>query len=252
MCRSFPLAALFALFLQLPSYGQAGLRDTSIFMVPITLSYSFQLPQGEMNERFGWNNNLALGTYVKFKSNYMLGLEGAFLFGNNVNDRSMLKGVTTSSGVIVDQEGKSANILLYERGYTIVAYAGKVIPIVGPNPNSGMLLKLGGGYMRHKIRIESQNNDVPALEGDYVKGYDRLTAGPMMSAFIGYQHIGNNRLVNFLFGFQMDLGFTHNLRPFNFDTGRSDDALRFDGLNGLRAGWTLPLYRSTDDRVYFH
>lgn len=237
---------------QPPSYGQAGVRDTSILIVPITVSYSFQLPQGDMAERFGWNNNLGLSAGVKFKSNYMLGLEGSFLFGNNVKDASMLRQVATSNGVIVDQEGVPAKLFLYERGYTIVAYAGKLIPIVGPNPNSGILLKLGAGVMRHKIRIESQTSDVPALEGEYLKGYDRLSAGPMMSAFVGYQHIGNNKLINFLFGFQMDLGFTQSLRPYNFDSGRSDDGVRFDGLNGLRFGWTLPLYKSRDERLYFY
>ncbi len=252
MVRAGFLAICIACFAELPSYAQAGVRDTSIFMVPITVSYSFQLPQGDLAERFGWNNNLALGGAVKFKSNYMLGLEGSFLFGNNVKEGGMLRHIATSNGVVVDQSGDPAKLFLYQRGYTILAYAGKLIPIVGPNPNSGMLLRLGGGYMRHKVRIESQTSEVPALEGEYLKGYDRLTAGPMFSAFVGYQHIGNNRMINFMFGFQMDLGFTRSLRPYNFDTGRAEDGLRFDGLNGLRAGWTLPLYRSRDDRTYFY
>lgn len=247
---SLLLVAL-AVVSQVPSYAQGGLRDTSIVIVPITLSYAYQVPTGDLADRFGANHNIGLSASVKFKSNYSLGLEGSFIFGNKVPDRSMLKEMTTTSGVIVNQEGDPAQLLFFERGYTIMAFAGKVIPIVGPNPNSGMLLKIGGGYMRHKIRIESQNDVVPALEGDYLKGYDRLTAGPAAMLFVGYQHLGNNRYVNFLLGFEMNLGFTRSLRPFNFDSGRADDGLRFDGLNGLRVGWTLPLYRAGDDRQFY-
>jgi len=232
------LSVLFTLW-RLPSYGQGGLRDTSITIVPLTVSYAYQLPTGDLADRFGWNNNLGFSAMVKFKSNYTLGLEGSFIFGNHVNERSMLNELTTSDGRIVNQDGVPAQVFLFERGYTIMATVGKIMPVVGPNPNSGLLLKLGAGYMRHKIRIESQNDVVPALEGEYVKGYDRLCAGPAMMLFVGYQHFGNHRLVNFMIGWEMNLGFTESLRPFNFDTGRAADGQRRDGLNGLRFGWTL-------------
>ena len=37
----------------------------------------------------------------------------------------------------------------------------------------------------------------------------------------------------------------------NFDTGRAADGQRRDGLNGLRFGWTLPIYRHVDDRIFY-
>lgn len=245
---------LFPSFLALaaPSYAQSGIRDTSIAMVPITLSYAYQVPGGDLADRFGPNHNVGLSASIKFKSNYSLGVEGSFLFGNNVVDRNILSGMVTSNGVVVDQEGQPASILLFERGYSIMAFGGKLIPVAGPNPNSGMLLKVGGGYLRHRLLIESQNNVVPALEGEYAKGYDRLTAGPAALLFVGYQHLSNNRRVNFLVGFEMLLGFTSSLRPFNFDSGRPGDSGRMDFLSGLRAGWTLPIYKARDDRQFMY
>lgn len=234
-----------------PCYAQHGLRDTSITVVPITLSYAYQIPQGDLALRFGPNSNLGLSAGVKFKSNYYVGLEGGFIFGNRINDTGILGQLIADNGDIVDQSGEPATVLLYERGYTGMVTVGKLMPIVGPNPNSGLLLKLGGGYMRHKLRIETQNNVVPALEGEYVKGYDRLTAGPAGMVFIGYQHLGNNRFINFMFGFEVIMGFTHHLRPYNFDNGRTDDGQRVDALNGLRFGWTLPLHRNVDDRIFY-
>ncbi|MEO7080556.1 MAG: hypothetical protein ABIY71_03475 [Flavobacteriales bacterium] len=244
----FPVLAL---LLSAASYAQSGIQDTSIRIVPITLSYAYQLPNGNLGEQFGANNNLGLSISVKFKSNYSLGVEGSFIFGNKVNDRSVLRELTTSNGVVVNQDGEPAKILLFERGYTVVAFAGKVIPIAGPNPNSGMLLKLGGGYMRHKLLIQSQNDFVPALEGEYLKGYDRLAAGPMAMFFAGYQHLSNNKYINFMVGFEVNIGFTESLRPYYFDKNRADTDTHFDGLNGLRFGWTLPIYKARDDRQFY-
>lgn len=231
--------------------AQGGLEDTSIAMVPITLSYAYQLPNGDLGQQFGPNHNVGLSVARKFRNNYSIGLEGSFIFGNNVLDKSMLRDITTSNGVIVNQDGDPAKILLYERGYTVMAVAGKLMTIAGPNPNSGILLKLGAGYMRHRVLIESQNDVVPALEDEYQKGYDRLAAGPAGLFFVGYQHLGNNRRVNFLVGFELNIGFTKSLRPFNFDSRREDTDTHFDGLSGLRVGWTLPIYKARDNREYY-
>ncbi len=251
MRTPFHLVLPLVLLTAAPCYAQHGLRDTSIVVVPITLSYAYQIPQGDMSLRYGNNSNIALASGVKFKSNYYLGVEGSFIFGNKINETNMLSQLIADNGDIVDQDGQPASVLLYERGYTVFLTAGKVMPVFGPNPNSGLLLKLGGGYMRHKVRIETQNNVVPALEGEYLKGYDRLTAGPAGLFFMGYQHLGNNRFINFMVGFEVMIGFTHNLRPYNFDTGKTDEGQRVDGLNGLRFGWTLPLHANPDDRIFY-
>lgn len=251
MRRPALFPCVLALFPVAPCLAQHGLQDTVITVVPITISYSYQLPGGDLAQRYGANSNLALGAGVKFRNNYFLGAEGSFLFGNHVRESSMLDQLLTDDGQIVDQDGQSATVVLYERGYTLFAVGGKVLPIVGPNPNSGLLLKLGAGYMRHKVRIETQDNVVPALEGDYLKGYDRLTAGPAGLFFVGYQHLGNHRFANFMFGFEVMMGFTHDLRPYNFDTGRTNDDQRIDMLSGFRFGWVLPLYHNADDRIYY-
>lgn len=234
-----------------PASAQHGMQDTSIILVPLTISYAYQIPGGDLAERFGHNSNLGLSAAVKFKSNYSLGLEGSYLFGDKVLDRSVLREMMTSNGVVVNQDGEPAAILLFERGYTISVFAGKVIPVVGPNPNSGILLKLGAGWMWHKLLIQHQNDVLPALEGDYLKGYDGLVAGPMGTFFVGYQHLGNNRLINFVVGFEVNVAFTRSLRPWDFAKGKADEGSRVDGLNGLRFGWTFPIYKRRDHREFY-
>ena len=89
--------------------------------------------------------------------------------------------------------GEQADVFLYERGWTVFAMAGKLLPVIGPNPNSGLVLKVGGGYMRHKVRVQTQKNVVPQLEDEYLEGYDRLSAGPAALGYVGYQHLEQQR-----------------------------------------------------------
>lgn len=221
-------------------------------MVPITISYAYQVPGSDMAIRFGNNSNIGAEAFVKTRSNLIIGASGSFLFSSKVREPGLLRGVTNSYGQILDLDGNPATVLLYERGYSVLAEVGKIIRGVGPNPNCGFLLKLGGGYLRHKIRIETQNNEVPQLEGDYVKGYDRLCAGPAGMFFVGYQHIGDRRYVNFQIGFETIIGFTRSLRSVNFDTELENKAERVDVLTGLRLGWTLPVYRRKATGFFFY
>lgn len=251
--RPFPILFLLAV-LAVPrsSQAQGTLRDTTIAMTIITASYSYQVPGGDMSLRFGPNSNIGLSALYKTSGNYMLGIEGGFIFGDKVRESGLLRNMITREGQIVDQDGVMADVLLYERAYTVMGVVGKVIPVAGPNPNSGLLLKFGAGYFRHKIRIQTQKNEVPQLQDEYLKGYDRLAAGPVVMLFAGYQNLSNNRRVNFVAGFEMLAGFTQPLRAFNFDTQRAESGTRFDGLIGIRAGWSLPIYKRQDDRFHFY
>lgn len=248
----FLLAFLLTLPFGQQAQAQKSIRDTSISLVAISVSYAYQLPGGDLALRFGANSNLGFNVLRKAESNYLYGVEAGFLFGNQVDEPNLLRNVINSQGQIVDANGEMADVLLYERGYTIMAVGGKIIPVAGPNPNSGILLKAGLGYMRHKIRIQTQKNEVPQVEGDYLEGYDRLCAGPAGQLFIGYQNFGNRGRINFQVGFEVTIGFTEPLRAYNFDTQRTETGTRFDGLIGIRAGWTLPIYKKADDRFHYY
>ncbi|MBK9175029.1 MAG: hypothetical protein IPM46_01580 [Flavobacteriales bacterium] len=228
-----------------------GIRDTTIALVAVQASYAHQWPGGDLASRFGDNSNIGLGAYRKFRSNWLVGAEGSFLFGNQVKEPGILRNVINSSGQVVDKDGEMADVFLYERGWTALAFVGRLLPVIGPNPNSGFVIKLGGGYMRHKVRVQTQQNIVPQLEGEYLDGYDRLTAGPALLGYLGYHHFGNRRLVNFHIGVELMMGFTEPLRAFNFDTEQYNLGGRTDLLTGLRVGWSLPIYRRHDDRFHY-
>lgn len=229
-----------------------SMRDTSLAFTSVQASYAQQLPGGDLAERFGTNSNVGLGAYRKLRNNFLFGAEGSFLFGNEVVEPGILRNVLNSAGQIVDADGEQADVFLYQRGWTAFATVGRIFPIIGPNPNSGLLVKLGGGYMRHKVRVQTQQNVVPQLEDEYLEGYDRLVAGPAALAYVGYQHFGNKGRINFHIGIELMAGFTQALHPYNFDTEQYNKADRFDLLSGLRAGWSLPIYRKVDTGFHYN
>ncbi|MBL7938913.1 MAG: hypothetical protein JNL43_06090 [Flavobacteriales bacterium] len=229
-----------------------NIRDSTIALVAVQASYAQQFPGGDMAERFGTNSNVGLGAFRKFRNNYFLGAEGSFIFGNNVSEPGILRNVINSAGQIVDADGAQADVFLYERGWTVFATAGRIFPIIGPNPNSGLVLKFGGGYMRHKVRVQTQKNVVPQLEDEYLEGYDRLAAGPAALAYLGYQHYADRGRVNFHIGLEFMAGATQALHPYNFDTEQYNKANRFDLLTGIRAGWTLPIYKKVDSAFHYY
>ena len=106
--------------------------------------------------------------------------------------------------------------------------------------------------MQHKIRIEHQNNVIPQLEGEYIKGYDRLSNGFMLTGFVGYFNMSSSKMANFYIGYEFMQGFTKNRRGFNFDTKESDSKNRLDILSGFKIGWCLLLYKRTADNYYFN
>ncbi|HQW06014.1 MAG: hypothetical protein IPH05_18010 [Flavobacteriales bacterium] len=226
--------------------------DTTIALVVVQANYAQQFPGGDLVDRFGTNSNIGLGAFRKFSNNYTLGGEGSFMFGNKVVEPGILRNVINSAGQIVDNTGEQADVFLYERGWSAFATVGRIFPLFGPNPNSGLHLKLGGGYLRHKVRVQTQKNVVPQLEDEYLEGYDRLSAGPAALAYLGYQHLSNKGRVNFHIGLEFMAGFTQALRAYNFDTEQYNTPNRLDLLSGVRAGWSLPIYKKLDTGFHYY
>jgi len=128
---------------------------------------------------------------------------------------------------------------------------GYVFPIIGPNPNSGLMIAAGPVFFQHRILIDYRDASLPQLEGDYLKGYDRLTNGYGLNEFIGYIHYGRRKLINFYVGFDFMQTWTTNKRGFNYDKGVADNKIRNDNLIGFRFGWVLTLYKRAPQNFYY-
>jgi len=247
---------LLSLLLILPAhiiFSQVNIRDSSAVIPVFQMSFGVYAPVGDMAENYGANFSVGGSFFVKTKKNNIWGFDGDFLFGGNVKDEdAILERISTEQGWVIDVYGFPATISIYERGFRLTLKGGKLIPVFGPNPNSGLLITLGAGYMQHRTRIENTEKTVPQIQDDYEKGYDRLCGGPALNQFIGYMHLGNNRTVNFIAGIDLTQAWTSSLRPYDFNLMGKDESGKFDMLFGLKVAWMVPIYRKAPDQYYYY
>jgi hypothetical protein len=216
-------------------------------------SIAFEIPGGNLAQRFGDNFNLGGSFEYKSKTNWIIGIDGDFIFGNDIRQSNVFDSISTNQGYIIGTGGTYADIRTYERGYQINFKVGKVIPAWHPpNPNSGLLFTGGVGFLQHKIRIENPSNDAPQLSGLYIEGYDERTNGIAFTEFAGYQFLSNRNITNFFAGFEFVQAFTQERRTYNFNTMSADNSKRFDTLSGIRAGWVITFFKRKPREFYFN
>ncbi|MBL7787025.1 MAG: hypothetical protein JNM36_14040 [Chitinophagales bacterium] len=217
----------------------------------IGIDGAVQVPQADMAKRFGINANIGGGVFRKTNTNWLFGVDADFLFGNRIVEDSLVGNLATAQGYLLTQSGTYADIRFYERGIAAFFKFGKVFPISPKNNNSGIVGLLGIGAMQHHIKIIDKENSIRQLQGDYLKGYDRLSNGPAVSAYLGYLYLANNKLINFSAGVELSYARTKNRRSLNFDTQTSETNPRNDILLGARFSWFLPLYRKGSETKYY-
>ena len=230
--------------------AQSSIKDSTVRGLLVGFSYGYQFPLGDMADRFG--NNGLVGTEVTYKlrNGFTFGVEGGLIFGRSVNQAGFLDSLVTPDGYFIGYNGLYGNVALFERGYNVSATVGKVFPAFGSNPNSGIYIRLGGGLLQHKIKITDTEDFLYYLNNDYVKGYDRLTNGFMLSQYVGFLNLDPRHLLNFHVGALVQEGFTQNRRSWNFDERRQETDKRLDVLVGLRGTWLLLFYGKREQRQY--
>lgn len=206
------------------------------------------LPLADMATRFGMS--ASIGGRIEFisKSNWIIGGEGEFFFGGKVKENP-LEFIQLKEGYIIGNDRNPASIYLLERGYGAYAYIGKLF--AGKTTRDGLRLCIGGGYMRHKIRLQDDTRTVAQITGDYAKGYDRLTGGPAAIQFFGWEHHGKNRRFNYTIGLEFIEGFTNTMRDWDFAAMRKLDQQRLDVRIGLKIAYFLPFYLTRSEEIYY-
>ena len=239
------------IFLSLSVSAQVSVKDSIIACPIIGMSYGYQFPLGDLQQRFRSNSSLGLDILFKTRKNLLFGAEGRFFFSEEPKETNMLDSIATSGNFIISTDGYPAVIKLYERGFSVMAKAGKVFPI-WPNNNSGFLVTASAGFLQHKIRIEDISERAPQISKEYVKGYDRLTNGPAVGFSAGYFFMGNQKYLNFFAVGELYYASTRNRRGYNYDQMAADTKLRNDLLAGARIGLMIPFYKKVPNQFYYY
>ncbi len=214
-------------------------------------TYSVQAPGGDMADKYGLCSDIGGGLGLKTSSNWIFSLEGSYLFGNEVKEDPLLS-ISNSDGGITDRYGAPAQIFMRMSGFHFRGIFGKIIPVLGSNKNSGLLLKGSVGMMQHRIFYSNTGNNTPQILDSYTDGYDRMCNGFAVTEFIGWQQFSEKKFYNFFAGFEFTQGFTQNQRQWDFATNQKIDDPRLDLLYAFRVGIMIRLKsRQSTDYYYF-
>lgn len=233
--------------------AQRSVKDSIISTPWVALHYGLMAPGGDLADRFGILNHLGSMAGYKTSKNWVWGLEGNFIFGNQIRVNGLLDHLVDSYGNITDETGDVAIVVVNARGFNVNTMVGKVFPILSPNSNSGIYVHGGIGYLQTKVRVETQEQVIPTLELKYRKGYDRYATGVNFHQFVGYAFMANQGLVNFYGGFYMSEGLTYNRREIFFDQPDVPVSKKqmLDLQYGFKLGWFIPIYERKPKDYYF-
>jgi len=233
-------------------WAQKSIRDSVIGFFAPSVAYGGYAPAQDLAQRFGWTHVLGGEALYKSRWNLYIAVQGGGLAGDQVKEPHLLQGLNLTSleqaglWAFVDENGRIFTPNLRQRGWTAsfrIGYVVSALRLPKQNPNCGPFIEVGVGYLTHRILIDKARSErLPLLEGQYLKGLDRLTAGWGLTEAIGYRFYGNRGLINFFVAVEAAQFFTRSLRGYLYDQGVRDTKQRRDFWQGIRIGWSLPLY----------
>ncbi len=241
---------LFYLFFPIFLLSQEEDKQTNIFM--FSLNYSYQIPEFDLKDRFGPNSALGFTLTKKNNKNYLFSLSANSIIGDKIREENIFEPIDGNNGEIINIDGQIPIVRLFERGAQVHFDVGKKIKLNIKKSSSGIITSFGLGFVYHKIFIESLMGEIPQLNEELKKGYDRLSGGFSLKQSIMFMYLSDNDKINFHLGLEVIESWTSDLRVQNYTTGAIMNESRFDMFIGLKFGWILPLKKRTTSSFYYY
>lgn len=250
------LVAILSLFLGSTSYtfSQTPEKPEATFSVfSFGIHYGASIPMGDLGDRFGYMNNIGAKTEFLSGNNWYYRLSGNYHFGTQVNE-DVLSNLRTSTGNIIGNDKRFADIFMRGRLWHVTVGFGKLIPFE-KRGKTGILVNAGIGFISHKVRVQDDSQTVPQVLDFNLPGYDRLTGGLVTQQQIGlYSNEAARGVgVKYYILMEMNQGFTEGLRTLNYSTNISEKGQRrFELLPCFKAGILLPIGVYEPGKQYFY
>ena len=264
------LLVLLGLATQLQAQQPKDIMKESIPVAMFQVTYAFQLPAMDTRELYGITNNVGGSFVYKTESNWLFTANGNFIFGDKYRGEWVDifgEGIVTSEGEVIGGSGSFTTLSINQRGMHLQAEVGKLFPL-GPNPNCGIFVQGGLGYLRNRLRADYEVtllNTPYMLDGDYQYGYDRMRGGPAFHFETGYLLLSDTRMINLSVSLEVTYARTRDLRDYDFrvytnpetgimePVGRTDPNKRYnDFYYGIRVCWNIPTYQRKPEEFYYY
>lgn len=233
-------------------------------MMPNSGNNSLGISGGNMKDLYGSPYlNFAIEGSYKTQSGWMTNLDADLWFGlssDNLRQREVrYSNIFLPGNFTLSWGGYDGNVTAYNRGLAIRPGIGKIIRVSPQNPNSGVLLKVGGGWMMQKT-VFNQDFDqapVPQLKDDYAKLYDHMRNGIILTESIGLIYMSNYlTYINLKLTFDISQCWSWSSRAYQIDElmglNGKDESRYFDLIYGFKLTWMFPFTgKPTYDYYYY-
>ena len=217
-----------------------------------TFGYTHQLPIGDLAERFGDNSSIGCSFFIEKENNFFYGIQGNYLFGNNVKDSTIFDNLATSTGAIIGADGQYSNINLMERGFDVHLMLGYAFH-TNESDLSGFYLSGGIGFLQHQIFIDTKNQNIPQLNEEMKKGYDRFSNGFSTKFSTDYKYYHKKGKFQISSGVNYTMAYTKIQRAYDFANKEHYSSKRkWDQLLGFKVEVIIPIHRKNEEEFHYY
>jgi len=216
-----------------------------------TFNYNYQIPIGELATTFGNNSAVGASYFLERNNNMIFGTEANYLFGTNIKDATIFENISTSTGAIIDANGHYANVNLMQRGFDAYFFTGYAFHF--RKKFSGIYISQGIGYLQHQIFIDTKNQNIPQLNEDMKKGYDRCSSGFSTKLSIDYKYYHKKGRFQISSGINYTMAYTKNQRTYDFSNNKYySDTKTWDKLLGFKIELIIPIHRKNEEEFHYY
>tara|TARA_B100000900_G_scaffold185227_2_gene157057 strand:+ start:1667 stop:2416 length:750 start_codon:yes stop_codon:yes gene_type:complete len=214
-------------------------------------NYNYQIPIGNLSETYGNNSAIGIVYFSERSNNIIYGVEASFMFGSTLKDTNIFNNISTSTGAIIGGDGYYANVNLMQRGWNSFLFGGYAFHFSNKNL-SGIYVSQGFGFLEHKIFIDTRNQNIPQLDEEMKKGYDRLTNGLSGKFTIAYKYYDQNGRFQMSTNLNYLFGLTKNQRAYDFaNQVYYSQEKKWDNLFGISIGIIIPINRKNNEEFHY-
>jgi len=231
-----------------------GTKDLEARVLMFNGFASFTVPFGNLSRDYGNYGEIGGGIQYQTKKKWIMGLEGGYFFGNGVK-KDPVENLRTADGNIIGSDGSDASFKVFQRGTNLPALRfGKTFNVWNSEKNNslgGLTALAGVSWFRHWTYIQDISKKTAQFSDEYRKGYQRLSGGPALSAWIGYLYLPESNKLNL----HLEAGFTKSFtksQQYNFVENLPAGAKRNDSFFQIRLRICFIVKSRSEETVYYY